>query len=129
MANLMEILNAVSQEVPGCIMTSVVSHETGLPLASVSVSSVNPEDAAGADAFHSQLYRQIRAAVAELGTDQPVEAVVISADHATFVSWPLGDDFFWHVVTSPETTLGFTRAIMRKVSGEVQEGVSDLLDT
>ncbi len=125
MANLMEILNGVVDEVPGCIMTSIVSHETGLPLASVTAG--DPEDAAGADAFHSQLYRQIETAVGELGEEQKIEAVVITADNATFVSWPLGNDFFWHVVTKPETTLGFTRAMMRKVSDDVREAVAELV--
>jgi predicted regulator of Ras-like GTPase activity (Roadblock/LC7/MglB family) len=74
------------------------------------------------------LYRHIRTAVREIGSGDAVEAVVISAESATFVSWPLTDEFFWHVVTTPETTLGFTRAIMRKVSEDVKKGVADLLD-
>lgn len=127
MANLLDILDEVAREVPGCILTSIVSLETGLPLASVS--DVDSEDAAGADAFHSQLYRQIQRAVGELGEGQNVRAVVISADDATFVSWPIRDGYFWHVVTSPDTTLGFTRAMMRKVYDDVIEGVEALLDT
>lgn len=126
MANLLEILDDVSNDVPGCILTSIVSLETGLPLASVS--KIDSEDAAGADAFHSQLYRQIHVAVRELSGEQQIRAVVITADEATFVSWPIGNDYFWHVVTSPETTLGFTRAMMRKSFDEVVNGVEELID-
>ncbi len=122
---LFELLKGVSNELPGCLSTSIVGLEDGLPLASVS----NSEDdaAAAADAFHSDLYGNAARALKEMGASKTVGGIVVHGGEATFVSLPLADTgFFWHVVTDVKTTLGFTQAVMRKFEDDVTAGVVEL---
>jgi len=123
---LFEVLDRVASELPGCQLTSIVSLESGLSLACVARDG--NDHAAAADAYHSNLYRLVRNALAELGDVSPIDDVVIVGTRRVFVSRPLGTSgYFWHVSTSVETTLGFTQAVMRKYQGEVQKGIEDLL--
>ncbi len=85
--------------------------------------------AAGADAFHSDLYRSAVGALEELGSTEPVQHVVVQGRATTFISCPLGDSgFFWHVVTDSRTTLGFTQAVMRKYREEIEAGTRSLVE-
>src|SRR6056297_1414419 len=112
-STLFDMLQDFSGKVPGCLHTSVVEQETGLALASISES--DPLDAAGADAYHSDLYRLTGLALEGTPLSQNVEGIVLSSEDATFVSVPVEDTgYLWLVVTRRETTVGFTQAIMRK---------------
>jgi len=122
--SLFDLLRNVADELPGCVATSVVGKEDGLPLASVSHG--HSEDAAAADAFHSDVYRMVERALGELGRDAPVEGIVLLGDEMTYVSLPVEDTYFWHVVTKSDTTLGFTQALMRRYRGQIESGVADL---
>lgn len=123
--SLITLLQTIADELPGCELTSVVSLDTGLSLAAAT--TADPNDAAAADAFHSELYRLTRNALAEAGAVSEIEDVVVQGGRRTFVSSPLGDSgYFWHVSTRSDTTLGFTQAVMRKYRDEVMRGISDL---
>lgn len=123
---LFEVLERVARELPSCVLTSIVAADSGLSLACVAPNE--NDQAAAADAFHSNLYRVVQSALSELGDDSPIEDVVITGGRRVFVSRPLGDSgYFWHVATSSETTLGFTQAVMRKYQGEIQKGVEELV--
>lgn len=123
--NLFELLKSTSDELPGFLSASIVSLDSGLPLATVA--NVDDDDAAAADAFHSDVYRTVLAALAELGAEQSVEGVVIEGDDSTCISLPLGDSgYFWHIVTQSRTTLGFTQAVMRKHKDAVAAGIHEL---
>lgn len=123
---LMDTLQRIATELPECQLTSVVDFESGLSLACVAPAGT--DEAAGADAFHCNLYRLVRSALSELGDDDDVDDVVIHGARRTFVSRPLGDSgYFWHVATGADTTLGFTQAVMRKYQREVQQGIDELL--
>jgi predicted regulator of Ras-like GTPase activity (Roadblock/LC7/MglB family) len=109
---LNELLAQIAQEVPGCLMTSVVDLDSGLALASVSHDSLA---AAGADAYHADIYRALYRAASALEGAQHPEAVVLMSHHAVFLSVPFGGTTcFWHVVTRIDTTIGFTQALIRK---------------
>lgn len=123
---LQEMLAELSDEVPGCRHTSVIDGRTGLALAAVS--ETDPLDAAGADAYHSDLYRLGRTALEEMPLSGPTEEVVITGGTNTFVSIPVEDTgYIWLVVTEQATTVGFIQALMRKHVGRVQESVRELV--
>lgn len=125
---LLDLLQRVVDELPGCELTSVVSLETGLSLAAVSAAA--PNDAAAADAFGGELYRVVREALTESGIDGAVDDIVVQGRARTLVSTPLADtNYFWHISTRVETTLGFTQAVMRKYQAEVAEGVTALVSS
>lgn len=122
---LFEVLQNVANELPDCQLTSVVSLDSGLALASLSPGAA---DAAAADAFHSQLYKLVAQALREVGSGAPVDDVVVHGERNTFVSVPLGETgYFWHVVTASSTTLGFTQAVMRKYCDEIAAGTRSLV--
>ncbi len=122
---LFDLLQSTSDELPGCLTASIVSLDSGLPLATIS--NLDDDDAAAADAFHSEVYRNVGAALKELGAEQAVKGMVIEGDNATSISLPLADSgFFWHIVTESRTTLGFTQAVMRKHLETVTSGVHEL---
>ncbi|MFU8803802.1 MAG: hypothetical protein ACNA8W_08355, partial [Bradymonadaceae bacterium] len=124
---LFELLEDLTRELPGCRLTSVVSQETGLSLASVA--GTDPLDAAGADAFHSDLYRITSHALAELDFSQSPQGFVLTGKESIFVSLPLEETgYFWHVATDRRTTVGFTQAIMRKHARRIQESVRELFE-
>lgn len=123
---LLELLDTVRNELPGCEITSVVDRESGLSLASSA--NVASHDAAAADAFESQLLRVLSHALEESLITDPIEDVVLQGKARTLVASPLGDSgYFWHICTASETTLGFTQAVMRKYHGEVLDGVVALV--
>ena len=123
---LFDRLRTVADELPGCRLTSIVSFETGLSLASVADGA--EEEAAGADAFHNEMYRQIATALRELESSQAIENLVVQGRKAIFVSTPLGDSgYFWHVATDASTTLGYTQAVMRKWRDEIENSVDAFL--
>lgn len=125
---LFDVLQKVADELPGCELTSIVSLDSGLSLACVAPG--RDDAAAGADAFHSELYRVIRNALSELGNDAPVDGVVVQGKQRVFVSRPVGGlGYFWHVATRAETTLGFTQAVMRKYQSDVESGLRELLQS
>lgn len=107
-------------------MASIVDLESGMQLACVA--DGENASAAGADAFQSELYRKVEELVPVLGTDGPLESVVLESDGTTFVSEPIGGTgYFWHVATDGDTTLGFTQAIMRKFRSKVLDSVIELV--
>ena len=111
--SVFDVLNSLRGELPGFVSSSVVGFENGLQLASVS--ACDSDDSAAADAFHSNVYRATARALAEIGTGaEKADGIVILGEHHVFLSVPLDDMFFWHVVTESETTLGFTQAVVRK---------------
>ena len=123
---LIELLDKVRDELPGCELMSVVSFDSGLSLAASSAAA--PNDSAAADAFGSEVYRLARSALGESGLSSDIDDVVIQGRARTLVSTPLGDTgYFWHISTRADTTLGFTQAVMRKYLGEIVEGVNALV--
>lgn len=126
MSDLFSLLEDIAEQLPGCQMASIVDLESGMQLA-----SVGEHDAAataGADAFQSELYRRAAELVERLDAEGPIETVVLESNGTTFVSEPIGESgYFWHVATEANTTLGFTRAVMRKYRGRVLEGVEALV--
>lgn len=106
-------------------MASIVDLESGMQLASVA--GALSAQAAGADAYQSELYRRVSDLVEVLGTEGAPEMVVMECDQSTFVSELVGQSgYFWHIATDVNTTLGFTQAIMRKFRGRVTESVYEL---
>lgn len=106
-------------------MASIVDLESGMQLASVA--GALSAQAAGADAYQSELYRRINGLVEVLGAEGAPEMVVMECDQSTFVSELVGESgYFWHIATDVSTTLGFTQAIMRKFRGRVTESVYEL---
>lgn len=123
---LFDVLQLVADELPGCELTSVVNLDSGLSLAAVTAG--NSEDAAGADAFHSELYRLVQNAMGELGSQDTISDIVVQGKRRLYISTPLGKSgYFWHVATRADTTLGFTQAVMRKYREEVEAGVAALV--
>lgn len=126
-ASLDELLDEVTAGLPGCLHTSVVAADTGLSLAGASVDdSIN---AAGADAYHSDLYRLAGSVLEALPADQkrPAE-IVLSSGRARFVSRPLNDGgYIWLVVTEADTTVGLIQAMMRKHVDRLQEALAGLM--
>lgn len=125
MADLFTLLKDVRDDLPGCKLASIVDLESGMELAAVS--EFDSRRTEGTDAFLSDLYRVMRTSIPAFNLDGSVEAVVLDADETTFVSEPIGDtNYFWHVATAHETTLGFVQAIMRKYRDRIEEGVREL---
>lgn len=123
--SIFEVLQQVAANIPGCLFTSIVDADSGMSLASV---SPRGEDAAGADAFHSDLYRLIQRSMQMLESPQPIEGVVLVGDSAIFLSIPFPNStYFWHMATDLDTTVGFTQALMRKYSGAVTQSLGQLL--
>ena len=124
--SLFELLERIAEQLPGCLHTSVVDRETGLALAAVSQG--DPLDSAGADAYHSDLYRLSTFAAIGLPKSSQAEGIVLTGKRSVFVSLPLGETgFVWLVVTKRETTVGFTQAIMRKRGDEIAESLAVLV--
>lgn len=124
--SIFDVLERVTQQIPGCLMTSVVDLDSGISLATVGASG--SMTSAEADAYHSDLYRLIERSMAMLESHQPVEGLVLMGRSATFVSAPLGDSgHFWHVATEVDTTIGFTQALMRKYQADVTQSLGQLL--
>lgn len=122
---LLDQLETIKTELPGCIATSIVSIDDGLALASVANDAIA---AAGADAFHANLYTLVNNLVLDAALDDRTETIVIESEHLTFVSAPIGNTrYFWHVVTNRKTTLGFTHAVMRKYGPGISESVVSLV--
>lgn len=123
---LQELLVRLAERLPGCLHTSVIDEETGLALASVT--ETDPLDAAGVDAFHNDLYRLAREAVVKVPGSSTTEGMVISGKEAAFISSPVASTgYLWLVVTSPDATVGFTQAMMRKHLTAVEESLEELL--
>ena len=120
-------LQQLADQLPGCLHTSIIDGATGMAL--VSISSVDPLDAAGTDAYHNDLYRLARSLLEESPVDAGVQEVVITSSEGQFVSIPAAETgYLWLVVTRRDTTLGFIQAMMRKhvegISHQVQSLVS-----
>lgn len=125
MSDLFGVLEELAAQLPGCKMASIVDLNSGMQLASVA--GELSAQAAGADAYQSELYRRIDDLVGVLGTDGAPEMVVMECEQSTFVSELIGQSgYFWHIATDVSTTLGFTQAIMRKFRGRIAESVLDL---
>lgn len=125
--SLFDLLNSTASQLPGCLSSSIVSLDSGLPLATVA--TIDDDDAAAADAFHSDVFRSIEVALEELAPSESIRAIVIGAEDLTFVSMTLPEArFFWHVVTESTTTLGFTQAVMRKNRDTIASSVLELFN-
>lgn len=123
---LLEVLQKVADELPGCELTSVASLETGLSLAAASPGG--SRDASESDAFGAQLYRLLGDALKEAGAAGGVDDVVLIGELRICVVAQLASSgYFWQVSTRADTALGFTQAVMRKFQGQVVEGVTALL--
>lgn len=126
MSDLFSLLKDISDQLPGCVMASIVDQTTGMQLAAVSEG--DQAAAAGADAFQSELYREATNLVPLIGAKGEVESIVLETEGKTLVAEPIGETgYFWHVATDGETTLGFTQAIMRKFRSRVLEDVTELV--
>lgn len=124
--SLHELLTDLTTALPGCLHSSVIDRETGLSL--TSISSGDPLDGAGADAFQNDLYRLTDLLVQGAGLSGEIDGMVLTSNQARFVSVPVPETtFLWLVVTRRETTVGFTQAIMRKHAPRVGESLSALL--
>ena len=124
-STIFDLLEQVAQNIPGCLMTSVVDAQHGMSLASVSRDSLS---AATADAYHSDLYKSLHTSMRMLESTQHVEGIVLVGDDAIFLSFPFEDSsYFWHVVTDLDTTIGFTQALMKKFRPMVTQSLSDIL--
>ncbi len=124
--DLFKVLEDLSAQLPGCKMASIVDLESGMQLACVAPKHAT--SAAGADAFQSELYRQLEELIPTLDCDGPLESIVLESSETTFVSEPVGHTgYFWHVATDQNTTLGFTQAIMRKYRSRIEESVKSLV--
>ena len=123
--SLHHLLTKLAERVPGCVATSVVGMDDGLPLL-----SIGDIDTAAPDAFHSELFRRTEQALVDLGaTVSNVKGSVLEASEHVFIASPIGDtNFFWHVVVERGTTLGFVQAMMRKNEGELLGELVALLD-
>lgn len=123
---LFDVLKRVAKDLPGCVLTSVVSYETGLSVARVAPDAQSGE---AADAFQTDLQRVVRLLAQRSGGGGKIDEVVLHSQKTTFLAIPLGDTgYFWHVATSIDTTLGFTQALIRKNVGDVTEGLRALTD-
>lgn len=123
---LHELLEELAGHLPGCLHTSIIDVQTGLSLAASS--KADPMNAAGADAFHTDLYRLGRQAAEQFSKPGGVEEMVLSSEEAIFVSTPVGDTgFLWLVVTKPDSTVGFTQAMMRKHSARIGQSLGELV--
>lgn len=123
---LFDIIQEVTAQVPGCLHTSVVDGATGLSLASVS--DGDPLDAAGADAYHNDLYRLTELALEGLPLSGTAKGIVLTSRESTFISAPVEQTgYLWLVVTKRATAVGFTQAIMRKYVGRIEESLQALI--
>lgn len=123
---LHELLEELAGHLPGCLHTSIIDVQTGLSLATSS--AVDPMNAAGADAFHTDLYRLGRQVAEQFSTADGVEEMVLSSEEAIFVSTPVEETgFLWLVVTKPDSTVGFTQVMMRKHARRVGQSLGELL--
>lgn len=125
-SSLHEVLEQMTREFPGCLHTSVIDADTGLALAAASQS--DPLDSAGADAFHSDLYRLSQSALAELPAQTEPRQIVLTSKKAMFLSVavePTG--YLWLVVARRGTTVGFLQALMRKHTPTIEESVQALV--
>ncbi len=126
-ASLHEMLKQLAGQLPGCLHTSIIDGETGMALASAS--EADELDAAGADAFHTDLYRLGRQAVDALPATDDVEQIVITSDKATCVSLPVQKTgYLWLVIAHRDATVGFIQALMRKHVGRIEDSLQALLD-
>ena len=126
-ATIFEILHRVAQDIPGCLHTSVVDLDSGMSLAAVSPGQ-DSLTAAGGDAYQSDMFRLIGQAAEGLKSSPVPESVVLIGERSIFISSPFPQtSFFWHVVTSIDTTIGFTQAIMRKYQQPLVESISSVL--
>lgn len=124
--SLHNLLNELAGELPGCLHTSVVDTRTGLSLAASS--RTDPMNAAGADAFHTDLYRLGRQAAHDLSRADEVEEMVLTSEEAVFLSTPVETTgYLWLVVTEPDSTVGFTQAMMRKHLGRIEASLRELV--
>ncbi len=123
---LHKLLEELAGELPGCFHTSVIDARTGLSLASNSQG--DPINAAGTDAFHTDLYRLGREAAGQLSKAKDVQEMVLTSREAVYLSTPVEETgFLWLVVTEPDSTVGFTQAMMRKHLGRVHESLQALV--
>lgn len=126
-ASLQDTLKKLAGQLPGCLHTSVIDGTTGLALAASS--EVDALDAAGADAFHSDLYRLGRQAAHALPGADAIEEIVITSGEATCVSIPVEETgYLWLVVTKRDSTVGFIQALMRKYVFRIEESLRSLVD-
>lgn len=125
-ATLQDMLEELSGKLSGCLHTSVIDSSTGLALAACSDS--DPLDSAGADAFHSDLYRLSEAVIDGIPTAEKPRELVLTSQEATFVSVPVEETgFLWLVVADRDTTVGFIQALMRKHVSRIEEGLRTLV--
>ena len=124
---LNDTLAELSGKMPGCLHTSVIDSTTGLALAASSAS--DPISSAGADAFHSDLYRLSESVLKGIPTAQKPRELVLTSQEATFVSVPVEETgYLWLVVAGRDTTVGFIQALMRKHISRIEEGLRTLVE-
>lgn len=118
--HLLDVLQAFSADVPAFLASSIVSREEGTALASI---TANPRvEVMGADAWLAELLVRHDATLAALRVEDTTEDLFITTQRALLIARPLpGTPWFWHVVTSAQTSLGLTRAIMRKFEPELMQ--------
>lgn len=116
--HLLDVLQAFSADVPDFLASSVVSRDDGTALASVTASP--RVEVMGADAWLAEVFIRHEAALNALRVNDATEDVFITTRRALLIARPLPDTpWFWHVVTGTQTSLGLTRAIMRKFEPNV----------
>ncbi|MBH24779.1 MAG: hypothetical protein CMH57_10070 [Myxococcales bacterium] len=116
--NILEVLEAFAQEVPGFLTCSVVSLLDGTNIGSVGV--VENFDPAAADAYFSEVLKKNTAALDSLGLQADTEDVLLTTRSAFFLARALPETpYFWNVITTRRGSLGFTRALMRKYEARI----------
>lgn len=124
--SLHNLLDELAGELPGCLHTSVIDARTGLSLAASS--ETDPMNAAGADAFHTDLYRLGSQAASTLSGAEEVEEMVLTSEQGIYLSTPVEETgYLWLVVTEPDATVGFTQAMMRKYLEKVEQSLRELV--
>lgn len=125
--SLFELLHHVTREIPECVHTSVIDRDSGMALASVSP-LVSSDAAAASDAYQSDILRALEQAQEALEIQSGVESMMLVSQTNVFIAIPLSQgQHIWHVVTSINTTVGFTQAIMRKHRAALQQSMMTIV--
>lgn len=125
--SLFELLHQVTREIPECVHTSVIDRDSGMALASVSPLT-SSDAAAASDAYQSDILRALEQAQDALEISPGLESMMLTSQAHVFIAQPLSQgQYVWHVVTSINTTVGFTQAIMRKHRASLQQSMMTLV--
>ena len=110
---LKKILEDLSCELPGLVVSAVVLIEDGLSIAEL---SVNPNIEAGpASAYLASIVKSNLKAIKLLGGEQKTDDILITTDHNYFLIRHIaGKPFFLFVMTRKDEWLGRARLLMKK---------------